>query len=1122
MAFHPFWNLMLFSLVICAVRLTVGHDGSIDCGRRKLRSVYLILNGTDAIAGHWPWHAAIFHLKDNRMKYVCGGSILDRNTILTAAHCVHSVYGVIPRRYVSIQLGRVQLKEENEYIESHDVEDIIVHPQFSTYSIAYDIALIKLARNITMSKYIQPVCLWNLDYEIHSVIGKNGTIVGFGLTENDTGSDHLKQALVKVMDPLDCIETDRVLGALLTTEMFCGMGLSGTNPCNGDSGGGVFFEISGKWFMRGLVSFTPARANRTDLCDGKKSTVYTDVAKYLKWITQYVDARVLHDETEVIVDYEEKHRLFDYTTCGQFSNTSNLPWYGTLEKESFFDQAYSTCAVTLISEWYAVAPARCFSNDDKRLQVVLKSKTVPIQRVIIHPKYNSSTYANDIALIELYSPVNTTNPDSRPICLHTLTDQRFEGYQNLTMTKLTVSSSSTVPVVYLNSTGCTVRYAHDGVKLQTNQFCAQKTDEYSVHCWDIPAGAPLHQTQTLGGTERQFLRGFQLFAQSCRSTASTVFVSINEYMDWILFNMRYNDPVEAESDHSAIESDWNNLKWEPNEGWLRSFTENICGSIWQDESSRYPSIPWLGWLHANPTVTIADMEHDAIAMLIHKRFALTAAVIATNRAQWRFLSFGPLVEYFTCPTGDCGYIIQAFDVRGITIHPGYRSSPRRNDIALVELWQEVADTWALTIQPICLPWTESLRRSKPLSLTMSTIDLFFIFNRQLVQVNSTSCQERFLLNGYQIKQDDIAICTFRADDERPVAIIPGAPLQAKFNFDDDQRYFLRGLNYDHFESGEYTGQMRIPNFNLPYLFTDINTFLDWIAHEVRRSYVADYKTLTNASSTVEHFKSDQVKQLPIRNTRKIRLFDFKTCGAYYRESMSTELIPAFVPWTGTDYRTDDYNELYECAATLISDRYVELETGSSRDRHRIQKIILHPGYVPASLNNNVALIQLTEPAKFSKPICMPVIAEVRTSGYERSNLLTFVMNYEHAKMAIEPIGDRYVDPIYCQKYWNKLNYQTAPFRVNSTICIYSHPVDRLARESYPAAEGSPIFSKHALQGVERYFLRGFSLRTGSVVSFAPTFYLEIDDYLDWIMDNMNDTLHLNDLTFDLTKTLLFN
>ena len=77
--------LLLFGF-LCLVSRSVAdaqEENHLTCGRRKVKSIYLIHNGVDAKAGHWPWHAAIFYRNKEHNEYECGGSILDHNTILT-------------------------------------------------------------------------------------------------------------------------------------------------------------------------------------------------------------------------------------------------------------------------------------------------------------------------------------------------------------------------------------------------------------------------------------------------------------------------------------------------------------------------------------------------------------------------------------------------------------------------------------------------------------------------------------------------------------------------------------------------------------------------------------------------------------------------------------------------------------------------------------------------------------------------------------------------------------------------------------------------------------------------------------------------------------------------------
>ena len=60
------------------------------CGIRAYPDAELepyIINGKQAKAGAWPWHVQLFERGD----YMCGGSLIRNNWILTAAHCTELV-----------------------------------------------------------------------------------------------------------------------------------------------------------------------------------------------------------------------------------------------------------------------------------------------------------------------------------------------------------------------------------------------------------------------------------------------------------------------------------------------------------------------------------------------------------------------------------------------------------------------------------------------------------------------------------------------------------------------------------------------------------------------------------------------------------------------------------------------------------------------------------------------------------------------------------------------------------------------------------------------------------------------------------------------------------------------
>ncbi|XP_049298148.1 uncharacterized protein LOC125771509 isoform X2 [Anopheles funestus] len=946
----PLISVVMLSSVLCTSSQSLGPN-RIACGKRRVKTIHLIHKGVDAKPGHWPWHAAIFHRVRGKLEYACGGSIIDEETILTAAHCVFLENGPIPENRILVRVGAIHLTEESEYVQEHSVDEVIAHPGYNASRFMNDIALLKLTNNITMTQFVQPVCLWTMDDGQEMIVGKNGSLVGFGLNEQDVVSDELKQATIGVVDALTCIKSDRVSYAnQLTSEMFCAGGQQGVSACNGDSGGGLFFNVEGKWFVRGIVSFIPFGIG-TKLCDPTKYTAFTDVAKYMGWIELFVNPRVLlFDTNELEVDYEEKLSLFNLNTCGTHTETfaangkpTPRPWLGMVVT----NVPEIKCVVTLISEWYAVGAASCFKDGVKNLRILLgipleqleqkcferdgvtvcsnQPQLRKIQRVIIHPRFTINAINNDIALIELRDPADTTQPNVKPICLPVTPTL----YTNLT-TNLSVMSYSLDEglyrdqiVNYVDLRLCTKTFVTSGLPVEEKSLCVAVPFEDVLKCTSMGRGAPLQERIMFGADGRYILRGLDILGLTCTGVTSILnaYIDLYGYLDWMLYNMKHHVArnIEAEAANATL-AEWIKLQQEPGKEKLKLFNMDTCGLNVVTASSTI--IPWIGTLKAVKNRTeetfsfsprILPKEIASLVVLISDRYALAPAHVFSEAVLWRSIYLGDprhdMRVEIVCMFQKCDRPYQEVQIKNITIHPGYNSTTNMHNLALIELL-EPANTTKPFISPICMPLTEKLRNSTPFEL-MVPMYIDHEESSNLLPLDLLNCQERFAQESYLVTLTDHLRCAVLDEDYGEATTVKsGAPLQTLLQIGEKQRYFLGGIN-------SFKDLVNYHNPNYPYLFTDINPYLDWILENMQ---LHDRDTPSNKLQPSELIRVDR---MPVRKTSKGRLFNFNTCGIYTRDT-TPEGTNETEPWSGFVFSWNSTNKSIgfdKCAVVLISEWY---------------------------------------------------------------------------------------------------------------------------------------------------------------------------------------------------------
>uniref|UniRef100_A0A3Q1BUZ3 Peptidase S1 domain-containing protein n=1 Tax=Amphiprion ocellaris TaxID=80972 RepID=A0A3Q1BUZ3_AMPOC len=243
------FTTMAFYKVICAttvllILLLPESESQLDvCGLASLNT--RIVGGQDAPPGFWPWQVSVNSVGGFQF---CGGSLMNNQWVLSAAHCFSRVRSAI------VYVGRQSQQGSNPNEVSRTVSQIIIHPNYDSSTLNNDIALLRLSSSVTFSTYIAPVCLAASDSTFHA--GVNTWVTGWGTIASGV-SNPFPQNLMEVQVPIvggrQCNCSYGV--GQITDNMLCaGLPEGGRDSCQGYSGSPLMCKEEGTWFQVAVLS----------------------------------------------------------------------------------------------------------------------------------------------------------------------------------------------------------------------------------------------------------------------------------------------------------------------------------------------------------------------------------------------------------------------------------------------------------------------------------------------------------------------------------------------------------------------------------------------------------------------------------------------------------------------------------------------------------------------------------------------------------------------------------------------------------------------------------------------------------------------------------------------------
>ncbi|KAL7027390.1 hypothetical protein ACKWTF_005425 [Chironomus riparius] len=196
-----------------------------------------VVNGVDTSILDHPYMAGI-HVNWMGRGFVpfCGASIINRRSVLTAAHClVFNNTAQASAADVRVSVGSSYRMGTNGVF--YDVFRMIRHPQYllNDDMIQADVAVVRLIWPLVFSRIVQPIPLGKTRVEAGDMV----MVTGWGFISSDSTqvATRMQRVLMQAISNARCLWIHRdTIPSWVTREMVCLLAGTGQGVCGGDSG----------------------------------------------------------------------------------------------------------------------------------------------------------------------------------------------------------------------------------------------------------------------------------------------------------------------------------------------------------------------------------------------------------------------------------------------------------------------------------------------------------------------------------------------------------------------------------------------------------------------------------------------------------------------------------------------------------------------------------------------------------------------------------------------------------------------------------------------------------------------------------------------------------------------
>ncbi|XP_067326603.1 serine protease 27-like [Anolis sagrei] len=272
------------------------------CGNSE--NTLRIVGGQPASERVWPWQVSISvknspkNLQQPKNIHLCGGTLIARQWVLSAAHCFP--LNLDFTKIITVRLGIYQLANDSKDTVTSTVQQVIIHPNYTSKAgSGADIALVELTFPVKYSDAILPVCLPTSSMQFST--GARCWVTGWGDIQQEVPlkpPQTLQQVEMPILDRDKCnmlfnrSQLKDVEDNPVKSDMICAGHLEGgKDSCQGDSGGPLVCNHNGVWIQAGVVSWG------IDCGKPNLPGVYASVPFYADWIQAKIG--VSHNNTDI-------------------------------------------------------------------------------------------------------------------------------------------------------------------------------------------------------------------------------------------------------------------------------------------------------------------------------------------------------------------------------------------------------------------------------------------------------------------------------------------------------------------------------------------------------------------------------------------------------------------------------------------------------------------------------------------------------------------------------------------------------------------------------------------------------------------------------------------------------